>query len=155
MLFHRNISLPLAALLGCLLLVTSCRKNANTDVTKEERATLSETIKEYDNLGKKCRDDSQFEKAIGYHKKGLDIAKKLKDTINIVKALNQLGTNFRRLGILDEAAEYHQRALYMATAFSDDTSSAQPNRARGSPPVTLSLRMPSAAAAVQTSVISS
>ena len=69
MLFHRNISLPLAALLGCLLLVTSCRKNANTDVTKEERATLSETIKEYDNLGKKCRDDSQFEKAIGYHKK--------------------------------------------------------------------------------------
>ena len=122
MLFHRNISLPLAALLSCLLLVTSCRKNANTDVTKEERATLSETIKEYDNLGKKCRDDSQFEKAIGYHKKGLDIAKKLKDTINIVKALNQLGTNFRRLGILDEAAEYHQRALYMATAFSDDTS---------------------------------
>ena len=126
MLFHRNISLPLAALLGCLLLVTSCRKNANTDVTKEERATLSETIKEYDNLGKKCRDDSQFEKAIGYHKKGLDIAKKLKDTINIVKALNQLGTNFRRLGILDEAAEYHQRALYMATAFSDDTSFVQP-----------------------------
>ena len=106
----------------CLLAVCACHKHAGKDLTQEERETLAQTIKEYNNLGKKCREESKFEKSIDYHKKGLEIAEKLKDTVSIVQALNQIGTNFRRLGILDEASQYHQRALYYANAYSDDTS---------------------------------
>lgn len=106
----------------CLAAVCSCHKHASTDITEEERETLAQTIKEYNNLGRKCREESKFEKSIDYHKKELEIAERLKDTVSIVQALNQIGTNFRRLGILDEASQYHQRALYYANSYSDDTS---------------------------------
>lgn len=120
--FLRNISLYLTTGACCLLLLCACHKKDDTDVSQEERATLSETIKEYNNLGKKCRDDSEFDKAIEYHKKALDIATQLEDTVSMVQALNQIGTNFRRLGILDEASEYHQRALHYTMYYRDDTS---------------------------------
>ena len=60
--------------------------------------------------------------AINSHRNSLWAAKQLKDTIEIIQALNYIGTNFRRLGIIDEASNYHYRALTYSEQFSDDTS---------------------------------
>lgn len=73
-------------------------------------------------LGKICRESSDFRTAISYHKQALSLAKELKDTSNIIYILNQLGTDFRRIGILDEAANRHYEALSYCRKYSDQSS---------------------------------
>ena len=62
-------------------------------------------------LGKRLREESKFSEAIEIHKNGLKLAESIKDTNNIIHILNQLGTSYRRIGIMDEAASYHYKAL--------------------------------------------
>ena len=62
-------------------------------------------------LGKRLREESKFSEAIETHKNGLKLAESIKDTNNIIHILNQLGTSYRRIGIMDEAASYHYKAL--------------------------------------------
>ena len=62
-------------------------------------------------LGKRLREESKFSDAIDTHRNGLKLAESIKDTNNIIQILNQLGTSYRRIGIMDEAAAYHYRAL--------------------------------------------
>lgn len=69
-------------------------------------------------LGKRLRTGSRFYDAIDVHKKGLAAAEKLRDTLQIVQALNNIGTNYRRLGILDEASSWHYRALSLCDQYS-------------------------------------
>ena len=69
-------------------------------------------------LGKKLRNASRFYDAIDIHKKSLAAAEKLRDTIQIVQALNNIGTNYRRLAILDEASSYHYKALTYCDQYS-------------------------------------
>ena len=69
-------------------------------------------------LGKRLRNESRFYDAIDVHKKGLSAAEKLRDTLQIVQALNNIGTNYRRLGILDEASSWHYRALSLCDQYS-------------------------------------
>lgn len=69
-------------------------------------------------LGKKLRNASRFYDAVDVHKKGLAAAEKLRDTIQIVQALNNIGTNYRRLAILDEASSYHYKALSYCDRYS-------------------------------------
>ena len=69
-------------------------------------------------LGKRLRNESRFYDAIDVHKKGLVAAEKLRDTLQIVQALNNIGTNYRRLGILDEASSWHYRALSLCDQYS-------------------------------------
>ncbi len=73
-------------------------------------------------LGKIHRESSDFKTALEYHEKALSLAKELKDTSNIIYVLNQLGTDFRRLGILDEAAVRHYEALSYCEKYSDQSS---------------------------------
>ena len=42
--------------------------------------------------------------------------------MEIIRALNNIGTNFRRIGALDEAASYHYDALAYGELYSDKTS---------------------------------
>lgn len=80
-------------------------------------------------LGKRYRDDSRFDNSIDQHNRALELATELCDTVEIVRALNNLGTNFRRLGILDEATEFHYQALAYCNLYSDKTGEvAQKNR---------------------------
>lgn len=72
--------------------------------------------------GKLLRADNRFVDAITAHTQGLDIAYRLCDTVNIVRALNELGTNFRRLGVLEEAASFHYQALAYCEQYSDTKS---------------------------------
>lgn len=68
--------------------------------------------------GRLWRDENRFMKAIACHNRELELARKLGDTIATVQALNNIGTNFRRMGVLDEAVDYHYRALHLSDLFS-------------------------------------
>lgn len=72
----------------------------------------------YKELGRYCRENARFTDAITNHQEGLNIALALKDTAEIVQAFNNLGTDFRRIGALSEASEYHYKALEYAEIFS-------------------------------------
>lgn len=76
----------------------------------------------YKELGRILREKSNFIESIETHKKGLDRAIQIKDTIQIVQALNNIATNYRRMGVLDEAAVYHYQALALCNAYSDKES---------------------------------
>ena len=76
----------------------------------------------YRELGKRLREASNFTRAIKVHKEGLKIAEKICDTTLIINILNNLGTSHRRLGIMDEAASYHYKALSYSDKYSDQDS---------------------------------
>lgn len=73
-------------------------------------------------LGRCYRNASMFSEAIDVHNKGLAGARQMRDTFEIIQALNNIGTDYRRLSILDEASEYHYQALSISDACSDKKS---------------------------------
>ena len=75
-------------------------------------------------LGRSYRNASKFSEAIDVHKKGLCAARQICDTIQIIQALNNLGTDYRRMGVLDEASSYHYQALTCSDNYSDKASKA-------------------------------
>lgn len=83
----------------------------------------------YKQLGSLQRRNSRFSDAISSHQQGLEIALRLSDTVEIVQAMNNLGTNFRRIGAHSEASQYHYQALHYAEAWSGlHTSAGTKNR---------------------------
>ena len=99
---------------------------------------LQQFIEEKDNIGKMLcykhlglsqRESSRFSDAINSHQQGLDLALQIKDTIEIVQAMNNLGTDFRRIGAQGEASQYHYQALHYAEAWSGlNTPTGKKNR---------------------------
>src|SRR5690554_1527688 len=83
----------------------------------EEKDDVGKMIS-YKQLGSRQRESARFSEAINSHQEGLQIALKLKDTIEIVQAMNNLGTNFRRIGAHNEASQYHYQALHYIEAWS-------------------------------------
>lgn len=74
-------------------------------------------------LGILYRDkEGDFVKAVEHHKNALSIAEELNDTIEIIRILNNLGTDFRRSGIWEEASAAHYRALKYISNYSDQES---------------------------------
>ena len=73
-------------------------------------------------LGKEYRDGSQFMKAIDCLNRGLLLATQIHDTLEMIQAYNNIGTNYRRLGSLEEAASHHHHALMLITEMGDQTS---------------------------------
>lgn len=73
-------------------------------------------------LGKRYREESKFVEAIETHKSALKLAEAIKDTNSIIHILNQLGTSYRRIGVMDEAASYHYQALSYCDQYGDPTS---------------------------------
>ena len=65
-------------------------------------------------LGKIRRDESRFDEALNTYNKCLNLAEVLRDTIEGIQALNNIGTCYRRLGLLDIAIDYHYRAWKMS-----------------------------------------
>lgn len=73
-------------------------------------------------LGQCYRSDNRFMEAIKCHKLGMEQALLLSDTLELIQALNNLGTNYRRLGILNDASTYHYRALSFCETLSNKTA---------------------------------
>lgn len=136
-----------ATIFNFIILFLSCNNQENTTNTDiSEKIKLEESVSKIDypldsiqvllvnaisthdvmaisilckELGKRMRYLSDFSKAIEYHQQGLNAAYLINDTIEIVQALNNLGTDFRRIGALAEASGYHYRALQTIEAYSD------------------------------------
>lgn len=72
--------------------------------------------------GRVIRKHSRFTDAITAHNRSLDIATQLEDTIEMVEALNELGTDCRRQGDLAKANDHLIRALKLTDAYSDHKS---------------------------------
>ena len=71
-------------------------------------------------LGRRYREAAKFNEATICHRQALELAEQLCDTIEIIQICNQIGTNFRRIGIMDEASalalceQYHDKSSYVA-----------------------------------------
>ena len=78
-------------------------------------------------LGRELRNESRFEEALRVHSEGLRQAETVADTTEWIQALNNIGTDYRRMGILDVAQEYHYNAWQLSEAHADTTFSAQKN----------------------------
>lgn len=80
-------------------------------------------------LGKQLRNNSFFIEALDHHKQGLIYATLVKDTVEMVRANNNIATDFRRMGILDDAASYHYAALMLCEKYSvKETFDSRKNR---------------------------
>ena len=78
--------------------------------------------------GKRLRNESRFEEALAVHREGLRQAETLRDTIEWVQALNNIGTDYRRMGVLDAAQDYHYRASILSEECADTSFTARKNR---------------------------
>ena len=108
------------------LFVIACALLALVACSRENGAgknddALKDSVAFYREEGKSLRNSSRFTEATEMHKRGLAIAERLKDTLEIAQALNNIGTDYRRMGILDEASSYHYRALNITGQYSDKT----------------------------------
>ena len=93
----------------------------------EKRAALLVRQK----LGSELRNKSDFYTAVEVHSKCIADAEEKKDTLQLIIALNNQGTNFRRIGDLEQASTNHYRALELCDYTMNDTSFvARKNRVR-------------------------
>lgn len=72
--------------------------------------------------GKRLRDRSLFDEAIRYHNQSLELATAAEDTLEMVTALNDMGTDYRRLPDLARANDIHYKALKLCDQYSDRES---------------------------------
>ena len=80
-------------------------------------------------LGQAYREDNKFIQAVEAHNAELKIATELCDTPAMIQALNNIGTNHRRMGILDDASKFHYSALHLCEEYSEKESySSKKNR---------------------------
>lgn len=78
--------------------------------------------------GKALRNESRFEEALNVHSKGQQQAESVGDTLELVQALNNIGTDYRRMGVLDVAQEYHYNAWKLSEECTDTSFTAKKNR---------------------------
>lgn len=78
-------------------------------------------------LGKRLRNESRFDEALLVHSKASEAAQDLQDTLEWVRALNDVGTDYRRIGALDVAQQYHYQAWLISQEHSDTTAQAKKN----------------------------
>lgn len=69
----------------------------------------------YASLGHAYMSASRYQEAVLSHEKELELAEELNDTLMMATALNDLGTNYRRMSLYYDAMEYHSRAIEVAT----------------------------------------
>ena len=150
---HRLLLSALAAFTAGFLLLVSCGKKS-VAFTPDERKTVDSIVRSVrtpDSLallqkqleskgdklgsvvalrewGKALRNDSRFEEALRTHSEGLRQAESIGDTLEWVQALNNIGTDYRRMGVLDAAQEYHYRAWTLSEECADTSFTAKKNR---------------------------
>lgn len=79
-------------------------------------------------IGKRQCNESRFDEALKTHSEGLRLTEMACDTLEMVQALNNIGTNYRRLGMFDLATGYHYRAWKISEEYSDTSEYAEKNR---------------------------
>ena len=86
-------------------------------------------IRSQDELGRLYRKKGLFQAAIDTHRNQANTALRIGDTTQVIRAMNNIGTNFRRMGVLDQAARHHIEALRLSEEFTEkETYQARKNR---------------------------
>lgn len=150
---HRLLLSALAAFATSSFLLVSCGKKS-VAFTPDERKTVDSIVRSVrtpDSLallqkqledkgdrlgsvvalrewGKALRNESRFEEALRTHSEGLRQAESIGDTLEWVQALNNIGTDYRRMGVLDAAQEYHYSAWKLSEECADTSFTAKKNR---------------------------
>lgn len=146
--------LYLCALVTVIFVLASCGRKHEISFTAKERHEIDSIVKSLHSMdrldsihqamrkqqnllgqiivlrewGKQLRNESRFDEALEKHGEGLELAEHVGDTLEWVQALNNIGTDYRRMGILDAAQKYHKNALIMAEECSDTSFTACKNR---------------------------
>lgn len=97
---------------------------ACTEGTSTGRLSIKDSekvIQELRDSGQTARKNSRFDEAIQLHTRELKIAQKIGSITDQVKALNNIGTNYRRMGMLEDASRYHLEALTLTTKEDDQS----------------------------------
>ena len=153
---RRDISAVLSSLVVVIYLLASCSQSASETFTAAERvaadsvvrsigsrdslATLQKQWEREGNtlesivalrvMGDALRNESAFDEALTVHSEGLRQAEAIQDTLEWVQALNNVGTDYRRMGILDIAQEYHYQAWSLCKVTTDTSFVAIKNQAK-------------------------
>lgn len=145
---HRMMQTAIGMLLIAVISLASCRKTANTApaYTDRERLLLDTTnnhtrnidslmvlVNTYSKQGDRCREmaalaalghgyqtSNRYSDAVKAHQKQLTIAEELDDTLMKASALNDLGVNYRRLGLHYDGLDYHLRAVETSLLYPDN-----------------------------------
>ena len=145
----RGFTTPVVIALCFIFQLFSCQTKLNTDDISLEKhradsiagrykssidslIALRQFYQETDNtigemvvlkyLGQAYREDNKFIQAVEIHDTEFKIASELCDTPAMIQALNNIGTNHRRMGILDDATKYHFSALNLCEKYSEKES---------------------------------
>ncbi|MCQ2145769.1 MAG: tetratricopeptide repeat protein, partial [Bacteroidales bacterium] len=128
---HSTLAILKAMAAAVLLSLGSCSDEVEfRTLSPGERERRENSMAAHLKAGTEFRNNAEFEAAVDEHKMALSDAEALGDTLNIVVSMNQIGTDYRRLGVLEEASSWHYEALRINGNYSDSTSfQARKNRA--------------------------
>ena len=105
-----------------LLAIATLLLGCKGGLSKQQRAQKSDSVEQMITQGKELREHSDFMNALKTHQEALKIAMEIGDTLNIIKANNNVGTDLRRMGLLDEALTHHYEGLRYSEAMAKDTA---------------------------------
>ena len=106
-------------LIVLLTVLSACRGGSRQTAVDP---LLRDSVKVLLDSGKTLRDQARFKEALQLHEHALELATRIGDTLNIIAANNNLGTDMRRMGLLDAALAYHYSALKLCDEREDDTT---------------------------------
>ncbi len=108
-------------------ILTCCQHGSPSE---SETQSIRDSLATLRQQGKKERDASRYDEALRLHIRGLDMARAVGDSSEWIQALNNLATDYRRMGMLDVAQSYHYQALSLCDESSDTTYQMRKNRVK-------------------------
>ena len=108
-------------------ILTCCQHGSPSE---SETQSIRDSLATLRQQGKKERDASRYDEALRLHIRGLDMARTVGDSSEWIQALNNIATDYRRMGMLDVAQSYHYQALTLCDESSDTTYQMRKNRVK-------------------------
>ena len=103
-------------------MVLSCVKDSYKQGIPNDVAVYADSVAYYRTEGRNLRNSGSYNEALALHRRGLEIAEEICDTLEVIQALNNIGTVYRRMGLLDEAASWHYKALTRCEEWGGDST---------------------------------
>lgn len=108
-------------------ILTCCQHGSPSE---SETQSIRDSLATLRQQGKKERDASRYDEALRLHIRGLDMARAVGDSSEWIQALNNIATDYRRMGMIDVAQSYHYQALSLCDESSDTTYQMRKNRVK-------------------------
>lgn len=108
-------------------ILTCCQHGSPSE---SETQSIRDSLATLRQQGKNERDASRYDEALRLHIRGLDMARAVGDSSEWIQALNNIATDYRRMGMLDVAQSYHYQALSLCDESADTTYQMRKNRVK-------------------------